>query len=102
MGHAFCALEDDTTAMYLCSAAVHPAGEHGIHPLDPEVGLELPDGIEPAAVPQGRGRAAPSPRRGRGLLPTLEATTAWAASPRGAERARLTRLLRRESGPARR
>ena len=47
LGHAFCALEDDTTAMYLCTATYNPTGEHGIHPLDAEVGLTLPDGIEP-------------------------------------------------------
>ena len=41
LGHAFCALEDDTTAMYLVSAAYNPGREHGIHPLDPEVGLHF-------------------------------------------------------------
>ena len=34
MGHAFCAVEDDTTAMYLVTATYNPTGEHGIHPLD--------------------------------------------------------------------
>jgi dTDP-4-dehydrorhamnose 3,5-epimerase len=45
LGHAFCSLDDNTTAMYLVSAAYNPGREHGIHPLDPEVGLELPEGF---------------------------------------------------------
>ncbi len=79
LGHAFCALEDDTTAMYLCSATYTPSGEHGIHPLDPEVGLELPDGIEPLLSPKDAAAPSLSEARASGLLPTLEATTAWAA-----------------------
>ena len=58
LGHAFCALEDGTTAMYLCTAAYNPAGEHGIHPLDPEVGLALPAGVDPLLSPKDD--AAPS------------------------------------------
>src|SRR6476619_1438117 len=52
LGHAFCALEDRTTAHYLCSAAYNPSAEHGIHPLDQGVGLDLPDGIEPLLSPK--------------------------------------------------
>ncbi len=79
LGHAFCALEDDTTAMYLCTAAYNPSGEHGIHPLDPEVGLELPEGVEPLLSPKDAAAPSLSEARESGLLPTLEATTAWAA-----------------------
>ena len=64
LGHAFCALEDGTTAMYLCSAAYNPDREHGIHPLDPEVGLVLPGRHRAAAVPQGRRRTHARGRRG--------------------------------------
>lgn len=42
LGHAFLSLEDDSTVAYLCSASYNPAGEHGIHPLDPEIGIEWP------------------------------------------------------------
>ena len=31
LGHAFCALEEDSTAMYLCSAPYTPEREHGIN-----------------------------------------------------------------------
>lgn len=79
LGHAFCALEDDTTAMYLCTATYDPTGEHGIHPLDPTVGLELPEGVQPLLSPKDA--AAPSLERARedGMLPTAEACAAWAA-----------------------
>ncbi|MGG5260018.1 dTDP-4-dehydrorhamnose 3,5-epimerase family protein [Phycicoccus avicenniae] len=78
LGHAFCALEDDTTAMYLCTAAYNPTGEHGVHPLDPAIGLELPAGIEPLLSPKDA--AAPSllEARDTGLLPTAEACRAFA------------------------
>ena len=80
LGHAFCALEDDTTAMYLCSAPYTPSGEHGIHPLDPAVGLELPEGVEPLLSPKDAAAPTLEEARVSGLLPTFEATTAWAAS----------------------
>ena len=80
LGHAFCALEDHTTAMYLCSAPYTPSGEHGIHPLDPAVGLELPEGVEPLLSPKDAAAPTLEEARASGLLPTLEATTAWAAS----------------------
>ena len=45
---------------YLCSAPYAPGREHGVHPLDPAIGIAWPtpgrDGspLEPAALPQGR------------------------------------------------
>jgi dTDP-4-dehydrorhamnose 3,5-epimerase len=42
LGHAFLSLEDDSTVMYLCSSGYAPGREHGINPLDPEVGIEWP------------------------------------------------------------
>jgi len=41
LGHAFLALEDDATVAYLLSSPYAPGAEHGIDPLDPEVGLDL-------------------------------------------------------------
>ena len=42
LGHAFCALEDDSTVMYLCSAEYAPTREHGVNPMDPAIGIEWP------------------------------------------------------------
>jgi dTDP-4-dehydrorhamnose 3,5-epimerase len=42
LGHAFIALEDGTVVNYLCSAPYAPGREHGVHPLDPAIGIEWP------------------------------------------------------------
>ncbi len=79
LGHAFCALEDDTTALYLVSAAYDPDREHGVQPLDPGIALRLPPGIEP--ILSTKDTAAPSLAEAavRGLLPTYAACLAHAA-----------------------
>ncbi|QQZ17975.1 dTDP-4-dehydrorhamnose 3,5-epimerase [Rhodococcus sp. 21391] len=42
LGHAFLSLEDDSAVVYLCSSGYAPNREHGINPLDPEVGIDWP------------------------------------------------------------
>ena len=42
LGHAFMALADGSVVNYLCSAQYAPGREHGVHPLDPAVGIEWP------------------------------------------------------------
>jgi dTDP-4-dehydrorhamnose 3,5-epimerase len=81
LGHAFCALEDDTTAMYLVSAAYNPGREHGIHPLDPEVGLKLPAGLQTPTL-SDKDASAPSltQARDQGLLPSYAACQEFYAS----------------------
>jgi dTDP-4-dehydrorhamnose 3,5-epimerase len=81
MGHAFAALEDDTTAMYLVTAPYTPSREHGIHPLDPEVGLTLPDGMEgPLLSPKDQAAPTLAEAREQGLLPTYAACREFYAS----------------------
>ena len=46
LGHCFVALEDDATVTYLVSEVYNPTAEHGIDPLDPDIGLEFPAGLE--------------------------------------------------------
>ena len=75
LGHAFYALEDGTTAVYLCTAAYNPAGEHGIHPLDPTVALPLPDGER---VLSPKDAAAPTLAEAHDRLPTYAACRQWA------------------------
>ncbi|MGO3886666.1 MAG: dTDP-4-dehydrorhamnose 3,5-epimerase family protein [Mycetocola sp.] len=43
LGHAFVALTDKATVSYLVSATFRAEREHGINPLDPDIGLEIPD-----------------------------------------------------------
>lgn len=42
LGHAFMALSDQATVLYLCSAPYAPEREHGISPLDPFLGIPWP------------------------------------------------------------
>ena len=72
LGHAICSLEDNSTVMYLCSATYDPAREHGINPLDPELGLAMPVGFTP--VLSARDAAAPSlsEAAAKGLLPRYD------------------------------
>ena len=72
LGHAVCSLQDDSTVMYLCSATYDPGREHAINPLDPELGLAVPEGVTP--VLSARDAAAPSMSEAaaRGLLPRYD------------------------------
>ena len=69
LGHAFCALTPSATVGYLCSRPYAPGHEHGINPLDPELGLPWPDGA--ASVLSPKDAAAPSLAEAvkTGLLP---------------------------------
>ena len=89
LGHAFMSLEDDSTVLYLCSTPYAPGREHGIHPLDPEVGIAWPqvarDGTPLTPLLSDKDAAAPSlsEAREQGLLPTLDAVEEYVASLRG-------------------
>lgn len=69
LGHAFCALEDDTVAGYLCSTPYAPAIERTVSALDPALGLPWPAGLTP--VLSERDAAAPTLAEAAdaGLLP---------------------------------
>jgi len=72
LGHAICSLADDSTVMYLCSAAFNPAREHGINPLDPDVGLAVPDGVTPVLSPKDAAAPSLSQAAAQGLLPRYD------------------------------
>ncbi|MFD2026057.1 dTDP-4-dehydrorhamnose 3,5-epimerase [Promicromonospora aerolata] len=79
LGHAFMSLEDDSTVLYLCSSGYAPGREHGIHPLDPELGIEWPttarDGSPLTPLLSEKDQAAPTlaEATAQGLLPALDA-----------------------------
>jgi dTDP-4-dehydrorhamnose 3,5-epimerase len=79
LGHAFLALQDNSTVMYLCSAEYNPTREHTICATDPELAIDWPlvDGNAPNL--SDRDAAAPSLAevRAAGLLPTWEETKAF-------------------------
>jgi dTDP-4-dehydrorhamnose 3,5-epimerase len=72
LGHAICALQDDSTVMYLCSATYDPTRERGLNPLDPDLALTLPAGITP--VLSAKDAAAPTLSQAitQGLLPQYD------------------------------
>src|SRR6478735_2884430 len=47
LGHAFMALEDNSTVVYLCSQGYAPQREHGIDPLDPSLAIAWPEDLVP-------------------------------------------------------
>jgi dTDP-4-dehydrorhamnose 3,5-epimerase len=72
LGHAFFALTDDATVVYLCSEVYNPTGEHGLNPLDPALGITWPEGIEPLLSPKDTGAPTLAQAREQGLLPRYE------------------------------
>jgi dTDP-4-dehydrorhamnose 3,5-epimerase len=57
VGHAFMALEDNTTIVYLCDQRYNPSGEREINPLDPDIAIVWPPGI--TAIISPKDEAAP-------------------------------------------
>ena len=81
LGHGFCALTDDATLTYLCSASYSPTGEHGVHPLDPDLGIDWPTG---APLLSAKDETAPtlSEALASGLLPRYDEAVAYTESLR--------------------
>ncbi|KRD44631.1 dTDP-4-dehydrorhamnose 3,5-epimerase [Cellulomonas sp. Root930] len=86
LGHAFMSLEDGSTVAYLCSAPYAPGREHGVNPLDPEIGIEWPttgrDGQPLTPLLSPKDEEAPSLAQAAelGLLPSHEAVLAFLAT----------------------
>lgn len=82
LGHAFMALTDGATVCYLCSEPYAPGREHGVHPLDPALGIDWPAGIAPVLSPKDA--AAPPLERAAatGLLPAYQDCLAYYAKLR--------------------
>ena len=83
LGHAFIALEDNTVVAYLCSAPYAPGREHGVHPLDPSIGITWPsagrDGqpLQPLLSPKDAAAPSLAAAHAEGLLPTLDEALAF-------------------------
>jgi dTDP-4-dehydrorhamnose 3,5-epimerase len=86
LGHAFMALADDTVVNYLCSAPYAPGREHGVHPLDPAIGIDWPtharDGspITPNLSPKDAEAPTLADLADTGLLPTYDAVQEFVAA----------------------
>jgi dTDP-4-dehydrorhamnose 3,5-epimerase len=69
LGHAFMALSEECTVLYMCSTRYSPGREHGVHPLDPALGIGWPADVEP--ILSAKDAAAPTLAEAlqSGLLP---------------------------------
>lgn len=85
LGHAFMALTDECTVLYLCSTPYTPGREHGVHPLDPAIGVDWPAAMKP--VLSAKDAAAPPLAEAlrSGLLPNYTDCVAHIASLRRAD-----------------
>lgn len=81
-GHAFMAPTDDATVVYPCSTGYAPEREHGVHPLDPDLGIVRPEG-PPLLSPKDAAAPSPAEAQRTGLLPSYEACTAYYEKLRG-------------------
>lgn len=72
LGHAFLGLSESATVVYLCSTSYAPTREHGVHPLDPALGIGWPSEVTP--VLSDKDSAAPSLAEAEeaGLLPQYD------------------------------
>ena len=62
--------------VYLCSSPYDPGAEHGVHPLDPDIGITWPDSAR--RILSGKDAAAPGLEQAlaAGLLPSYQACLA--------------------------
>lgn len=82
LGHAFIALSDPATVVYLCSQPYAPGREHGIDPLDPAIGIAWPEGLEPVVSEKDGLAPALAEAERDGLLPSYAACRELYASLR--------------------
>jgi dTDP-4-dehydrorhamnose 3,5-epimerase len=76
LGHVFMALSEGAAVSYLCSDVYAPAREFGIHPLDPEIGIEWPTELAPVLSPKDDAAPSLAEARRAGLLPDYGACCA--------------------------
>jgi dTDP-4-dehydrorhamnose 3,5-epimerase len=71
LGHAFVALTENATVSYLVTSTFNPGREHGINPLDAEIGLTFPsEAGEPLLSSKDTDAPGLSEAAALGLLPT--------------------------------
>jgi dTDP-4-dehydrorhamnose 3,5-epimerase len=78
LGHAFVALTEGATVSYLVSDTYSPGREHGVNPLDPEIGLSFPDEAgELLLSPKDTDAPGLAEAAAAGLLPQWEAARSY-------------------------
>lgn len=72
LGHGFIALSDNAVVNYLVSNVYDPKREHGINPLDSDLGLEMLENVEVSLSPKDLDAPTLQLALDQGLLPTWE------------------------------
>ncbi|MET9132137.1 dTDP-4-dehydrorhamnose 3,5-epimerase family protein [Streptomyces antibioticus] len=80
LGHAFMALEDDSTVVYLCSQGYAPGREHGVDPFDPSLGITWPEDLVPLLSDKDAAAPSLAEAERQGLLPSFEECAAYRRS----------------------
>lgn len=81
VGHCFVALTDDATVSYLVTDVYNPTREHGINPLDGDIGLEFPIPADELLLsPKDTDAPGLAEAAESGLLPTWDEARAFYAS----------------------
>lgn len=86
LGHAFMALTDECTVMYLCSTPYAPGREHGIDPLDPALRIGWPQDMNPILSAKDAEAPTLAEAARDGLLPQYADCRAYAALLRDGDR----------------
>jgi dTDP-4-dehydrorhamnose 3,5-epimerase len=73
LGHAFCALEDDSSVSYLVSSPYNPSIERTVSPLDPALSLPWPDDVEHVLSPKDADAPTLAEAEDAGILPSYDA-----------------------------
>jgi dTDP-4-dehydrorhamnose 3,5-epimerase len=84
LGHAFMALTDDATALYLCSTPYAPGREHGVDPRDPAIGIAWPLDTEPVLSEKDADAPTLDEALRGGLLPSYQECAGYAETLRAA------------------
>jgi dTDP-4-dehydrorhamnose 3,5-epimerase len=83
LGHAFCALQDESSVNYLVSSAYNPSAERTISPLDPDLAIAWPTDVgEILTSPRDRDAPSLATAKAQGVLPSHESCVAFYASQR--------------------
>jgi len=80
LGHGFLSLADGSAVTYLCSTGYEPSREHGLHPLDPELGLPWPADVPRLLSPKDAAAPTLAAARAAGMLPDYRACRDYYAS----------------------
>ncbi|MGV9566576.1 dTDP-4-dehydrorhamnose 3,5-epimerase family protein [Streptomyces sp. NPDC003480] len=80
LGHAFMALENNSTVVYLCSQPYAPRREYGINPLDPALGIAWPEDLVPLLSDKDAMAPTLAEAERQGLLPSYGECDAYRRS----------------------